>query len=253
MAQSAHPFDLHGKVSIVTGASSGIGAEIARALGASGSDVVLVGRSQQRLASSTAVVAANGTGVAHIAVDLRDDSAAQAIVDGAIAQFGRIDVLVHSAGIYMQASLDDTTDEIFDQQWETNVRGPFRLTRAARPHLTRGSSIIFVSSMSGHVGSPNDSAYCASKGAVELLVKALATELAPEGIRVNAVAPGNVRTQMNKELITPDVEQDILAVTPVGRVGLVSDISPAVVYLASDASAYVVGASLPIDGGFIAQ
>jgi len=103
------------------------------------------------------------------------------------------------------------------------------------------------------VGSPNDSAYCMSKGAIELTVKALATELAPRGVRVNAVAPGNVHTPINAELITPELEAEILATTPAGRIGEVSDIAPAVVYLLSAASAYVVGASLAIDGGFIAQ
>lgn len=249
----SNPFDLHGKVAVVTGASSGIGAEIARALAAAGSDVVLVGRSKDRLAATAKEVKAAGTTAVRVAVDLRDDAAAGAVVEAAVAEFGRIDVLVHSAGIYAQAALEETTDEIFDDHWAINVRGPFRLTRAARPHLRSGASVVFVSSMSGVVGSPNDSAYCASKGAVELLVKALATELAPAGIRVNAVAPGNVHSPMNAELITPDVEREILATTPAGRIGQVTDISPAVVYLASDAASYVCGASLSIDGGFVAQ
>ncbi|CCH28405.1 SDR family oxidoreductase [Actinosynnema sp. NPDC047251] len=248
-----NPFDLTGKVSVVTGASSGIGAEIARALAAAGSAVVLVGRSTDRLAVAAEAVAAVGAEHHEVAADLRDDGAAEAVVAAALHRFGRIDVLVHSAGIYAQASLADTTDEIFDGQWETNVRGPFRLTRAAHPHLGRGASVVFVSSMSGHVGSPDDAAYCASKGAVELLVKALATELAPAGVRVNAVAPGNVHTPINAGLITPEVQRGIEASTPAGRVGVVTDISPAVVYLASDAAAYVHGASLRVDGGFTAQ
>ncbi|GII97095.1 SDR family NAD(P)-dependent oxidoreductase [Sinosporangium siamense] len=247
------PFDLQGKVAIVTGASSGIGAEAARGLGEAGCAVLLVGRSENRLAEVADAVKRTGAAAAYVSADVRDDEAPDRIVAAALAEFGRIDVLVHSAGIYAQASLEETTDELFDGQWVTNVRAPYRLTRAVRPHLTAGSSIIFVSSMSGHVGSPNDSAYCASKGAIELIVKALATELAPAGIRVNAIAPGNVHTPINKELITPEVEKEIVAMTPAGRVGLVRDISPAVVYLASDASAYVIGASLPIDGGFIAQ
>ncbi|MGW4030052.1 SDR family NAD(P)-dependent oxidoreductase [Streptomyces sp. NPDC004838] len=253
MSSSPHPFDLRGKAAVVTGASSGIGADIARALGAAGCDVVLVGRSEDRLATAAKAVADTGAAHATVAADLREDEAAQNVVDAVLARFGRLDVLVHSAGVYAQASLEDTTDELFDEQWTINVRAPFRLTRAARPHLTRGASIVFVSSMSGRVGSPDDSAYCASKGAVELLVKALATELAPEGIRVNAVAPGNVHTPINAALLTPEAEREVVATTPAGRVGEVADISPAVVYLASDASSYVHGASLAVDGGFTAQ
>lgn len=250
---SPQPFRLDGKVVLVTGASSGIGAGVARAAGAAGGSVVLVGRSKARLDESAAAVTATGARAAAVAVDLLADDAPQAVVEAALAEFGGIDVLVHSAGVYRMASLEDTTDALLDAHWATNVRAPFRLTRAAKPHLRPGSSVVFVSSMSGRVGSPNDSAYCASKGAVELLVKALATELAPQGIRVNAVAPGNVHTPMNAELITPQLEAEILATTPAGRIGEVDDIAPAVVYLASDAARYVVGASLAVDGGFTAQ
>jgi len=249
----SHPFDLQGKVALVTGASSGIGAEIARALGEAGATVVLVGRSEERLASVAEVVRATGVNASTVAVDLRADDGPQIIVEAALEQAGGLDVLVHSAGIYAQASLADTTDQMLDDHWETNLRAPFRLTRAALPHLHAGSSVIFISSMSGHLGSPDDSAYCVSKGAVELLVKALASELGPQGIRVNAVAPGWVRTAMNEHLLTPEVEQEVHVTTPAGRVGEVSDISPAVVYLASGAADYVHGLSLRVDGGFSAQ
>jgi NAD(P)-dependent dehydrogenase (short-subunit alcohol dehydrogenase family) len=249
---TSSPFDLTGTVTVVTGASSGIGAGIARAVGEAGGDVLLVGRSADRLAAAVEAVAATGARAESVSVDLRADEAPEEIVAAALEHFGRIDGLVNAAGIYRMASLADTTDEIFDEHWQSNVRAPYRLTRAVAPHLDRGS-IVFVSSMSGHVGSPNDSAYCASKGAIELIVKALGTELAPSGIRVNAVAPGNVHTPINAELITPELEAEILATTPAGRIGEVDDIAPAVVYLLSSASRYVVGASLAIDGGFIAQ
>lgn len=253
MTEIMSNFRLDGKVAIVTGASSGIGAGVARALGQAGAAVVLVGRSKDRLAAVERDLHESGSSTLSIDIDLRADDAPAAIVGAVIAEFGSIDVLVNAAGIYRMASLEDTTDEIFDGQWESNVRAPYRLTRAVAPHLASGSSIIFVSSMSGHVGSPNDSAYCASKGAIELIVKALATELAPRGVRVNAVAPGNVHTPINAELITAALRAEILATTPAGRIGEVEDIAPAVVFLASDASRYVVGASLAIDGGFIAQ
>lgn len=247
------PFRLDGRVTVVTGASSGIGAEIARAVGEAGGDVLLVGRSADRLAASLEAVAATGARAVVVPVDLRDDHAPRAVVEAALDEFGRIDGLVNAAGVYRMASLADTTDEILDEHWHANVRAPYRLTREVAPHLGDRGSIVFISSMSGHVGSPNDSAYCMSKGAIELTVKALATELAPRGVRVNAVAPGNVHTPINAELITPELEAEILATTPAGRIGEVGDIAPAVVYLLSDASRYVVGASLSIDGGFVAQ
>lgn len=248
-----HAFRLDGTVTVVTGASSGIGAGIARAVGEAGGDVLLVGRSAERLADALAGVTATGARGAVIAVDLTADDAPRVVTEAALAEFGRIDGLVNAAGIYRMASLADTTDEILDEHWNANVRAPYRLTREIAPHLGDSGSIVFISSMSGHVGSPNDSAYCASKGAVELIVKALATELAPRGVRVNAIAPGNVHTPINAELITPELEAEILATTPAGRIGEVGDIAPAAVYLLSPSSRYVVGASLAIDGGFIAQ
>jgi NAD(P)-dependent dehydrogenase (short-subunit alcohol dehydrogenase family) len=251
---SPSPFDLHGTVAVVTGASSGIGAEIARALGEAGSTVALVGRSKERLAEAEAAVTATGAEALSVAADLCADDGPATVVAAVVEAFGRIDVLVHSAGIYQRASLADSSDEVIDAQWATNTRAPYRLTREALPHLGRGSSVIFVSSTAGHVGSPDDSAYCVSKGAVEMLVKALGVELAPQGIRVNAVAPGNVRTPMNQAILAdPEVESAILAATPAGRVGEVGDISPAVLYLASSASAWVHGTSLHVDGGETSQ
>jgi NAD(P)-dependent dehydrogenase (short-subunit alcohol dehydrogenase family) len=251
---SASPFDLHGKVAVVTGASSGIGAEIARALGEAGSQVVLVGRSVDRLADAEKAVIDTGAEAFSVAADLTADDGPASVVAEAVDRFGRIDVLVHSAGIYEQASLADSTDAVIDAQWATNARAPYRLTREALPHLGRGSSVIFLSSTAGHVGSSDDSAYCVSKGAVEMLVKALGVELAPQGIRVNAVAPGNVRTPMNDAYFSdPDNKAAVEAATPAGRVGEVGDIGPAVVYLASSASGWVHGHSLRVDGGETAQ
>jgi NAD(P)-dependent dehydrogenase (short-subunit alcohol dehydrogenase family) len=246
-------YSLTGKVAVVTGASSGIGAETARALAAAGADVVLVGRDEPRLSAAAAAAAATGSLAHPVLADVCDDGGPDAIVTATLERFGKLDVLVNAAGIFLPTPFEDTTDDILDRQWEVNVRAPYRLTRAASAHLSSGSAVIFVSSIAGHVGFPNSSAYCATKGAVELLVKSLSMEFAPRGVRVNAVAPGNVNTKMNAHLFEdPDYTRSMLDATPAGRVGEVQDIAPAVVFLASSAAGYVHGASLLVDGGWAA-
>ncbi|MFJ2755412.1 SDR family NAD(P)-dependent oxidoreductase [Nocardioides sp. NPDC087217] len=249
-----HPDTLAGKVAVITGASSGIGAEIARDMHRAGAQVLLVGRNQERLAAVASSLAANGERVESLRVDLTDEAAPDAVVRRALDRFGRLDILVNAAGVFTPTPFLETTDQILDDQWDANVRAPFRLARAATGHLGEGSSILFVSSICGYAGFPNSTAYCATKGAVELLVKALTAELSPRGIRVNAVAPGNVRTSINEHLLTdPVYEKQMLAATPAGRIGEVSDIAPAVVFLASPAASYIHGSSLLIDGGWIAS
>lgn len=246
-------FNLAGKVAIVTGASSGIGAETARALAESGARVALVGRDEERLSEAAARAARAGGEAEPVAADIDTDEGPASIVAATIERFGGIDVLVHAAGIFLPTPFAETTEEELDSQWRVNVRAPYRLTQAASEHLGSGGSVIFVSSIAGYVGFPNSSAYCATKGAVELLVKSLSLELAPRGVRVNAVAPGNVATKMNAHLFAdPEYERAMLDSTPAGRVGRVEDIAPAVVFLASPAAGYVHGASLLVDGGWVA-
>lgn len=246
--------ELSDRVAIVTGASSGIGAESARALAVAGARVVLVGRSDARLnAVQAEIEAASGTS-AVVLEDVSADDAPDRIVAATLEAFGKVNILVHAAGIFLPASFPETTDDILDRQWLTNVRAPYRLTRSAEPHLGAGASVIFFSSICGYVGFPNATAYCATKGAVEMLVKSLSTEFAPRGIRVNAIAPGNVRTSMNAHLFEDtEYERQMLEATPAGRVGLVDDIAPAVVFLASPGADYIHGASLLIDGGWTAR
>jgi NAD(P)-dependent dehydrogenase (short-subunit alcohol dehydrogenase family) len=243
-------FTLDGKVAVVTGASSGIGAAIARAMSDAGARVVVTGRDEERLRAC-----ADSIGEHHIVVaDLGDDDAPRRIVAETIGAFGALNVLVHSAGIFFPKPFAEAPLEEFDLQFRINVRAPYALTQAALPHLRPGGAAVFVSSIAGHVGFPSSTAYCGTKGAIELMTKSLALELAPLGVRVNAIAPGNVHTPMNDRLFeSKEYEQAMIARTPFGRVGVVEDIAPVVVFLASDAARYIHGESILVDGGWAAQ
>jgi len=243
-------FSLEGKVAVVTGASSGIGAAIARGMSDAGAKVVLTGRDEARLGE-----AADRLGEHRVVpVDITVDGAPERIVSETIAAFGALDVLVHSAGIFWPKPFAEAPLEDFDQQFRVNVRAPYALTRAALPHLQPDGVVIFVSSVAGHVGFPSSTAYCGTKGAIELITKSLAMELAPLGVRVNAIAPGNVHTSMNAGFFeSPEYERTMIERTPYGRVGLVEDIAPVAVFLASDAARYIHGESILVDGGWAAQ
>lgn len=247
---------LTGKSALVTGASSGIGAEIARRLATAGADVALTGRSEPRLAEVAEDVRARGSRAVEVVGDLASPDAPSAVVDRAAAELGGIDVLVHSAGTMTLAPFADTSLESLDDQYRVNVRAPFELTQAALPWLREArGSVIFISSMAALAAFAESAAYSASKGAIEAISRQLAIELAPQGIRVNAIAPGEIDTPMNAELYgqNPDYVEEMKRLTPMGRIGLPEDIADVAVFLASDASRFVCGASIPVDGGLLAQ
>jgi NAD(P)-dependent dehydrogenase (short-subunit alcohol dehydrogenase family) len=245
---------LDGQVVVVTGASSGIGAQIARSMAGAGARVVLVGRDAGRLGAVREEVGRLG-GEGHVvAADLERDEAAAEIVDASLAAWGRIDCLVHCAGLFLVAPADESL-ELLDRQWLVNVRAPFRLTLSALPELRRrNGAVIFLSSLAGRVGFPGASAYCATKGAIELMTRALAVEEAPNGVRVNAIAPGNIETPMNAHLMAdPDYLRAMLEATPLGRNGRVEDIAPLAVLLASGHAGFMTGESVLVDGGWAAR
>lgn len=250
----SNPFSLEGKVAVVTGASKGMGVAIAEAMAAAGAAVTVVGRDQAGLEAVAGRIRDAG-GRAHvIACDVAADDAPGRIVDGTVAALGALNVLVNNAGIFWPKPFLETSLADFDAQMNTNVRAPFAITQRALPHLRGGGVVINMTSIASHVAFVNSSAYCASKGALELLTKALATELAAHGVRFCSIAPGNVHTPMNDHLFElPGYEEAMLAMTPAKRIGEVEDIAHVAVFLASRAADYVHGASLLVDGGWCAQ
>lgn len=247
--------DLSGKTAVVTGASSGIGRAMSEAMAEAGANLVLVGRDAARLQETVAAVAARGVDAEPVVIELTDDDAPARIVATAVKRFGGVNILVNCAGIFEPMPFATQPLASFDRQMATNVRVPFALTQAALPYLQLSGAVVNISSIAGYSGFPQSAAYCASKGAVELMTRALGTELGPLGVRVNCVAPGNIRTPMNAHQFaaSPAYEQSLEEKTPLGRIGETEDIAAAVVYLASPAAKFVNGASWLVDGGWAAQ
>ena len=246
--------ELAGKVAIVTGASSGIGAGIVDAFGQAGADVALSGRDAAKLEAVAERVRDAGRSAHTVAHDLALDAEPARLIDETRKALGGLNIVVHCAGLFEATPLSEATLESFDRQFGLNVRAGFLLTQAAVPDLDFGDSIIFVSSVAGHVAFPNSVIYCGTKGAIELMTKALCTELSPRGIRVNSIAPGNIKTPMNAALRElPGYEDRCNDLTPAGRFGEVHEIADTAVFLASEKAAYVHGASLLVDGGWTAR
>lgn len=241
---------LEGKTAIVTGASSGMGVAIARTLAGAGARVALTGRDAGRLSATAAAIRDAGGEALELVGDIQQGDEAARVVAATVQRWGSIELLVHNAGVFLFRPLEQTTLDELDTQYATHLRAPFALTAAAVPHMPAGSAIVFVGSNLAHHGLEMTSAYSASKAAVEALSQTLAVELGPKGIRCNVVSPGVTRTPMTQQLQDdPEMSAGVISVTPIGRLGEVEDIADAVGYLGSDASSWVTGATLVIDGG----
>ncbi|NYT78044.1 SDR family oxidoreductase [Alcaligenaceae bacterium] len=249
-------FDLSGYCCIVTGASAGIGLTIAESLAHRGADLVLVGRNAQHLDAAALKVRAIGHRVATVAVDVADDAAPQRIVDTALKLSGRIDVLVNNAGFMTFADPFDVNDETWDEIFSVNVRAPMRITRAVLPVMVkaaRGSIINIGSSWSTRASVFNQDGggvdYCSSKAALHALTRSTAQDVAPFNIRVNTVAPGAVDTPMHADhrALLFEFEKYI----PLGRIQVAQDLAGVVIFLASDASGYITGQALHVNGGML--
>ena len=243
---------LQGKVAVVTGASKGIGAGIAKALASEGASVVVNYASSK--ADAEAVVAdiqaANGKAVA-VRGDVSKASDAQAIIDAAIKHFGRLDILVNNSGVYAYAPLSDVTEEQFHRHFNINVLGPILITQAALKHLGEGGSIINIGSGVSRITPPNSTVYTGSKAAVDALTGVWAREFGPRKIRVNSINPGMVETEGTHTggYIGSEFETWLASQAPLGRTGKVTDIAPIAVFLASDESRWLTGEQLIASGG----
>ena len=249
-----HPFDLAGKIAVVTGANTGIGQAIAVALAAAGAEVACVGRTP---AEETAEqIRALGRRGVLIPADLSTIAPVQQVVDTTLAELGRLDILVNNAGIIRRADAVDFTEEDWDAVIDTNLKSVFFLCQAAGRHMIgQGSGrIINIASMLTFQGGIRVPSYTASKSGVGGLTKLLANEWAAKGVTVNAIAPGYIATN-NTAALQADESRNkaILDRIPAGRWGDPGDLGGAAVFLASDAAAYVNGHILAVDGGWLAR
>lgn len=243
---------LTGKVAVVTGASKGIGAGIAKALAAEGAAVVVNYASSKEGADAVvaAITAANGRAVA-VGGDVSKAADAQGIVNAAIETYGRLDILVNNSGVYEFAALEEITEEHFHKQFNVNVLGTLLTAQAAVKHMGEGASIVNVSSVVSRITPATTAVYSGTKGAVDAITGSLARELGPRKIRVNSINPGVVVTEGTHTagVIGSEFETAALAQTPLGRVGRPNDIAAIAVFLASDDARWLTGESLIASGG----
>ncbi|MQA78823.1 MAG: glucose 1-dehydrogenase [Streptosporangiales bacterium] len=249
-------FDLTGKVAWVTGAGKGLGRAMATALATAGATIAVTSRTVADLESLAKELAADDHEVLTLPGSVADAATVDGAADRVVEAYGRLDVLVNCAGI---SPTFTRTEQVTDDEWsdvlDVNLDGAFYCCRAAGRLMlpTGGGSIVNITSVHGTAGFPRIAAYAASKGALEALTRVLAVEWADRGVRVNALAPGYFDTDLSSGLVASRWGERILGEIPQGRIGTPAELGGAVVYLASDASRYVTGTTLRVDGGWIAH
>src|SRR5437016_7676520 len=243
-----------GKVALVTGGTSGIGKATAIAFARAGAKVVLSGRREKEGAQVVAEIKKLGGEGAVVRADVAKEADVKAMVNFAVDKFGRLDIAFNNAGVEWKGTLDQATEAEYRRIFDINVWGVLNSMRHEIPVMLKnaGGAIVNTSSVAGHVGLAQVSIYIASKQAVEGLTKSVALEFAKQNIRINAIAPGVIATEMFDRFAGDELREQIVSIVPVGRVGASEEIAAAVLYLCSDAAKFTTGTSLVVDGGFIA-
>ena len=254
--QTNNEFDLSEKIAVVTGAGRGLGHDISLALARYGAHVVACSRTESELETVAEKIKAMGRQAIPVPMDVSDIRSIRPMVDRAVEVFGRIDILVNNAGINRPQRAEDVTEDNWDQVMGTNLKGLFFCAQTVGLVMIsqKKGKIINISSDAGTVGIPGRAAYCASKGGANLVTKVLAIEWAQHHINVNAIAPAFIETPLTEPMLKdPAFNKYVLENTPLGRVGKPKDVSSAAVFLASEASDYITGHILLIDGGWTAH
>jgi len=250
---------LQGKVALITGGTSGIGSATAMRFAGEGAAVAITGRNSERGEQVVQDIVANGGDALFIRSDVRSAEDCRHAVDQTLKRFGKIDVLFNNAGVFHPKSVPDCTEEEWDETIDSSLKGAFLMSKYVLPSMIeQGSgSIIHTSSGWGILGGDKAAAYCAAKGGLIIMAKAMAIDHGPDGVRVNCVCPGDVLTPMlpddaAKRGMSWDDYAAGAAERPLGRIGTAEDIANAVLYLASDESSFVTGEALVVDGGGVA-
>ena len=250
-------FKLDGRVALITGGNRGLGFAMAQALAEAGANVVVTSRQEERAVESAAALAGiTGQRTMGLVVDVTDAEQIESMVSDVVKEFGRIDILVNNAGINIRKPVEELDEASWDLVQHTNLKAPFLCSRAAARHMKeqRFGRIINLSSMLGMVALPERSVYCSSKGGLIQLTKVLALEWAAHNITVNALCPGPFATELNIPVMNnPQTNQFFLNHIPLGRWGRPEELGGAIIFLASDASSFMTGAALTIDGGWTAE
>jgi 3-oxoacyl-[acyl-carrier protein] reductase len=247
--------DLQGKVAVVTGASKGIGASIAKELAAAGASVVVNYASAKDDAERVvASIKQKGGKAVAIQGDVSKEADVKRLFVETKQAFGAVDVLVNNAGVYAFQPIEEVTEAEYRREFDINVLGPLLATKEAVAHFDgKGGSVINVSSLASTKGIPTSAVYSGTKGALDAVTRVLAAELGPRNIRVNTIAPGGVETEGTRTLgmIGSDMEKQFVAATPLGRIGQPDDIGKIAVFLASEQSSWVTGERIVAAGGFV--